>query len=493
MRAPARPRACRPIPIVDRAPRGARGRVARRLEEVLPRRCGSDAASSSGRAGSAPPAARGRSGDRHRSGARVRHRRSRLDAAGDRDGRGAGGRATVERFLDLGCGSGILSIAAALLWPAARGLALDVDPEAVATADENLALNRVTTVAARVGSLGDVAGAANDLVLANIEADVLVPLAPEFPARLAPGGALDPLGAARQRRRRGDARLSRRRIRASTRAATRTSGRRCACVAAAEPAMSRGGGCSFRPTRLRATRHHRQRRRAPSPGARAARAAGRRDHAVRRRRRRGGGARRARRARRDRAGARVGEPARPGAAPRRVGRADRAADRGAARRAHGLARAEDARELGVSRIVPVITARSVARPEPGAARALGEDRARGGPPVRAGRRAGGRRARDARGGAGGARPAGAAARAVREGERGRPLRALLPESRRAPTALLVGPEGGLAAAEVRGRAGGRLRAGRASGPRILRVETAAIVAVALAAGRRSAGDLELKR
>jgi len=95
----------------------------------------------------------------------------------------------VLRFVDLGCGSGILSIAATLLWPAARGLALDVDPEAVATTDENLALNRVTTVATRVGSLGDVPPG-NDLVLANIEAAVLVPLAPEFPARIAAGGTL---------------------------------------------------------------------------------------------------------------------------------------------------------------------------------------------------------------------------------------------------------------------------------------------------------------
>jgi ribosomal protein L11 methyltransferase len=95
----------------------------------------------------------------------------------------------VERFVDLGCGSGILSIAATLLWPAARGLALDVDPEAVATAGENLALNRITTVATRVGSIADVAPG-NDLVLANIEASVLVPMAPEFPARVAPDGAL---------------------------------------------------------------------------------------------------------------------------------------------------------------------------------------------------------------------------------------------------------------------------------------------------------------
>jgi len=95
----------------------------------------------------------------------------------------------VQQFVDLGCGSGILSIAAALLWPAARGQALDVDPEAVATAGENLALNRISTVATRVGSIGDVAPG-NDLVLANIEAAVLVPMAPEFPSRVGPGGAL---------------------------------------------------------------------------------------------------------------------------------------------------------------------------------------------------------------------------------------------------------------------------------------------------------------
>jgi ribosomal protein L11 methyltransferase len=97
--------------------------------------------------------------------------------------------APVARFLDLGCGSGILSIAAARLWPGAAGLAFDVDPEAVATTRENLALNQVTSVEARVGTLADVPEPV-DVLLANIEAAVLVPLAPAFPARLAPGGAL---------------------------------------------------------------------------------------------------------------------------------------------------------------------------------------------------------------------------------------------------------------------------------------------------------------
>jgi ribosomal protein L11 methyltransferase len=96
----------------------------------------------------------------------------------------------VKSFLDLGCGSGILSMAAAQLWPEARGLALDVDAEAVATTGENFARNRVSTVVARVGTLADAGDEPYDVVLANIEAVVLIPLAPAFPERLAAGGRL---------------------------------------------------------------------------------------------------------------------------------------------------------------------------------------------------------------------------------------------------------------------------------------------------------------
>ncbi|HEY6477867.1 MAG TPA: 50S ribosomal protein L11 methyltransferase [Polyangia bacterium] len=95
----------------------------------------------------------------------------------------------VARFLDLGCGSGILSIAAVRIWPDARGLAVDVDPESVATSVENLALNEVTAVETRTGSLDAVAGTF-DLVLANIEAGVLTALAPDFPAHIAAGGTV---------------------------------------------------------------------------------------------------------------------------------------------------------------------------------------------------------------------------------------------------------------------------------------------------------------
>lgn len=93
----------------------------------------------------------------------------------------------VARFLDLGCGSGILSVAAARLWPQAAGLAVDIDPEATACTDENLERNHVTTVRSRAGTLDDAAVPGGyDLVLANIQADILGPLAGALVAALAP-------------------------------------------------------------------------------------------------------------------------------------------------------------------------------------------------------------------------------------------------------------------------------------------------------------------
>ncbi|HEX2660988.1 MAG TPA: 50S ribosomal protein L11 methyltransferase [Polyangia bacterium] len=97
--------------------------------------------------------------------------------------------APVRRFLDLGCGSGILSIAAARLWPDAAGFAADVDPEATACTVENLERNKVTTVEVATGTLelyGD--AAPFDVVLANIQADVLTQLAPALYQRIGPGG-----------------------------------------------------------------------------------------------------------------------------------------------------------------------------------------------------------------------------------------------------------------------------------------------------------------
>ena len=75
------------------------------------------------------------------------------------------------RVLDLGCGSGILAIAAAKLGFASVA-ALDNDPEAVAIARENGALNRV----AATWQVGDLAHGRRqaDVVVANILAPVLI-------------------------------------------------------------------------------------------------------------------------------------------------------------------------------------------------------------------------------------------------------------------------------------------------------------------------------
>jgi ribosomal protein L11 methyltransferase len=95
----------------------------------------------------------------------------------------------VRRFLDLGCGSGILAIAAALLWPDADGLAIDNDPEATACAQENLERNRLGRVRVATGTLDD-AGGPHDLILANIQADVLTALARAMPGHAGPNASL---------------------------------------------------------------------------------------------------------------------------------------------------------------------------------------------------------------------------------------------------------------------------------------------------------------
>lgn len=99
--------------------------------------------------------------------------------------------ASLARFLDLGCGSGILAIAAARLWPGAAGLAVDNDPEATGCTDENLARNGVTSVRTVTGTLDAIAGEPPfDLVLANIQKDVLEAIAPALPTYVRREGAV---------------------------------------------------------------------------------------------------------------------------------------------------------------------------------------------------------------------------------------------------------------------------------------------------------------
>ena len=99
------------------------------------------------------------------------------------------------KILDLGCGSGILSIAALLLG-ARSAFACDIDEKAVDIAYENAALNGVdqTCYTVRTGDvLGDAGlqkemGRGYDIILANIVADVIIALAPAVRPLLAEKG-----------------------------------------------------------------------------------------------------------------------------------------------------------------------------------------------------------------------------------------------------------------------------------------------------------------
>ena len=100
------------------------------------------------------------------------------------------------RVLDLGCGSGILSIAALRLG-AAEAVAVDIDPKAVGVAYENAEMNdigkdRYRVLAGDVLSdrklVDELAERKYELVLANIVADVIIPLSAQVHRFLAPGG-----------------------------------------------------------------------------------------------------------------------------------------------------------------------------------------------------------------------------------------------------------------------------------------------------------------
>ena len=90
--------------------------------------------------------------------------------------------------LDVGCGSGILALAALRLG-AVRAVGIDTDPLAVAASRENAERNGLADrFEAREGTLAAVAAEQYPLVLANLVAVVLVDLAMPLAAHLAPGG-----------------------------------------------------------------------------------------------------------------------------------------------------------------------------------------------------------------------------------------------------------------------------------------------------------------
>ena len=101
-----------------------------------------------------------------------------------------------EKVLDLGCGSGILSIAALLLG-VDSAVAVDIDENSVRIARENAGKNKVddryTAYAGNIltdSALADKLGGGYDIITANIVADVLIAMAPLFGKFLSDDGIL---------------------------------------------------------------------------------------------------------------------------------------------------------------------------------------------------------------------------------------------------------------------------------------------------------------
>jgi ribosomal protein L11 methyltransferase len=98
-------------------------------------------------------------------------------------------------MLDVGCGSGILSIIGKKL-QAGKVLATDIDPNAILSAGENAAVNKVENDIEFIS--GDIISdhevqikvgmECYDIAVANILADVIIPLSAEIGSHLKPGG-----------------------------------------------------------------------------------------------------------------------------------------------------------------------------------------------------------------------------------------------------------------------------------------------------------------
>lgn len=100
------------------------------------------------------------------------------------------------KVLDVGCGSGILSIVALKLGASAV-VGTDLDPDCMTSTRENMEVNHLNEELGTfyVGNLIDDAKLQEkvgveeyDIVVANILADVIIPMAPVIPARLKSGG-----------------------------------------------------------------------------------------------------------------------------------------------------------------------------------------------------------------------------------------------------------------------------------------------------------------
>ncbi len=99
------------------------------------------------------------------------------------------------KIADIGCGTAVLAMGAAHIWPGAVVVASDIDPVAVDVAEANLAVNGMTGKVQCIEAAGmdhpDLAQhAPYDLIFANILKGPLIELAPDLAGSLGAGGHL---------------------------------------------------------------------------------------------------------------------------------------------------------------------------------------------------------------------------------------------------------------------------------------------------------------
>ena len=95
-----------------------------------------------------------------------------------------------QRILDLGSGTAILSIAAILLG-AEYALCVDIEPDAVRSAQHNCQINNMgDEIEHRCGTLDDVSETDFDMVLGNIYGDILLDVCDDLVAKVRTEGTL---------------------------------------------------------------------------------------------------------------------------------------------------------------------------------------------------------------------------------------------------------------------------------------------------------------